>query len=144
MLLVCAMCVVPVTSQAQGVYTPKAAGYLPAGIDSTVVNTAVYDFTALDKSTFVVSVYYTGGASADSLARIEVYHAIDRVAANAGLGRKVSTDATLRYGRAAGATAEYKEESITITGGIGYLFVKLVPTGSPSANFRIKPTISIK
>ena len=141
-MLVCAMCVVPVELHAQGVYTPKAAGYNVAGVDSTVTNLTPYNFTALDKSTFIVGVHYTGGASADTLARIEVYHAVDAAAASAGRGKKLSTDATLRFGNT--AAAEYKEESFTVTGGVSYVFIKLVPTESPSSTFRIKPVLSIK
>jgi hypothetical protein len=129
---------------AQGLYVPKAAGYNPAGADSSVVIAAVYDLQALPATSVIVGVSYTGAAAADSLARIEVYHALDRESLLAGRGRKVSTDATLRYSRVGAAAAEYKEESITVTGGIGFISIKLVPTGSPSSNFRIKPLLLVK
>ncbi|REE01134.1 hypothetical protein [Marinoscillum furvescens] len=93
-------------------------------------------------TTFTVGVLYSKGASEDSLSVLQVYHALIPDAATADLGRKISNDTLLQFDHP--GPLEYKEQTITVPGGVGYLNFWYNKAATATDTFTLAPRIFIK
>lgn len=140
------LCLASVDSYAQGLYRPDAdastsgtQGFV-LGDTSRVVK--IYGpFNGFDVNSVTLGVYYTKGASEDSTTTVQLLHALDATAINAGYGEVISTDATLQFVH--GAASEYQEEVITRSGIKGYLGIKIVPVGTATDTTTIEPFLYV-
>lgn len=122
----------------EGLYVPAPSGYVLGDTTRMVKVFGPFNGTS---ETARVGVYYTKGASEDSLSKVRVFHALDPDILTAGYGEQVSTDTDLRFGNT--AATEYKEQVISFTGGIRYLGIQIVPVGTATDTTNIKPYIFI-
>lgn len=130
---------VPEDTQAQGLYTPNSSGYVLGDTTRMVHILGPFNGTV---TTAKVGVYFTKGASEDSLTKVQIFHSINSTAINAGYGEQLSTDTSLRFTNS--AASEYQEETITVTGGIHYLGIKIVPVGTATDTTNVLPQVYLK
>lgn len=95
-----------------------------------------------DATTFTIGVHYTKGASEDTLSTVEVYHALTEDVLTAELGKKVSNDTLLQFDHP--GAAEYKEQTITLTGKVGYIDIWYDRASTATDTFTVAPRIFIK
>ena len=93
-------------------------------------------------TTFTVGVLYSKGASEDSLSTLQVFHALTKDAATAALGHQISNDTLLQFDHP--GASEYKEQTITVPGGVGYLHFWYNKAASATDTFTLAPRIFIK
>jgi len=141
------MAAIPESAHAQGLYTPSATDTNASATDGFVLGDTsrmvkIYGPFNGTITTATVGVYYTKGAAVDTLTTVQLFHALDYTALNAGYGEVLTTDATLQYNNS--AASEYQEQTVTISGGAYYLGIKIVPDASATDTTTVKPFLFLK
>lgn len=139
LLLTVAMCLSVPEVEAQ---PQKIGNYDYYELADTDQSLARLDYRYFGNTTsFTVGVWFTKGAQEDSLSKIVVYHALSETALDSLLGIEVSVDSLIYTFTGA---EEYKEETITLASGIGYLDFYYDGAATATDTFRLAPKIFIK
>lgn len=138
-LFIALLAFVPLLGYSQGLVVGDTDGTMLGGADTVL---QVYTPQFFKGSTVItVGALYEKASSKDTLATVEVWHAVSSDGIAAG-GKKVSTDATLRFGNS--AATEYKEETITLSGGINYIRIRLNRIDAAADSAIVTPYLYIK